>query len=642
MSDFVYIPPTENYDVDKVAELFKNEPTSIIGVKSFKTVEYLNKYFFRIKENKDSGEIKYGKYIIDIETGEKNIIFLNNEKKFIEELPHKLIRDMNNDEFNRAKTQKITPLDLFKIQNGNKKFIIDVALDKPLIFYDNKKKEYYINRGGCSLHHDKQLKKYDEYDENIKYGVNLYINHIKNIICNGNEEYFNFFMNWIYCVVSFKRSNFGVVLFGEQGTGKSIVVKFLEDFVIGKHLVLSTADINCLKQFNGSFEGKLLINFEEFPTPNNEEFHNLADILKNLITNSTIEINKKFLNSYSVSNYSNIIITTNNKSIIKIPNDDRRYLMLKVSNKKKCDANYFNELAKYINDHNGISEKVGECFYVYCREKYDPNYFKIHKEAPMTDYKKELIRDGIKPEYNFILDEFFLKREDLNHPLGKLYEKDINNYDYTDFKCYYIEKYGTGKIAKKTFNSNLRSLFEGYIKKSHNVEKIKCKLDDIYNIFKNKNYLYEEEIKDYEDFKNNNKEENAKHSLPFNEEIYNIDDIDEEENNENNNLRLVIPPKTKEGLNKYCKELETEIDKYKKQEEINEQIQIEKNKELDKIKDSYNLLIEENEKLKKEIAELKKIKKNQENEIIELKAITLKKEKQKKPKIQSQKLTKYF
>lgn len=83
MSEFVYVPPTENYDVNKVRELFKSEPTNIIGVKSFKTVEYLNKYFFCIKDKKDSGEIKYGKYIIDMETGEKNIIFLNNEKNLL-------------------------------------------------------------------------------------------------------------------------------------------------------------------------------------------------------------------------------------------------------------------------------------------------------------------------------------------------------------------------------------------------------------------------------------------------------------------------------------------------------------------------------------------------------------------------------
>lgn len=622
MSEFVYVPPTENYDVNKVRELFKSEPTNIIGVKSFKTVEYLNKYFFCIKDKKDSGEIKYGKYIIDMETGEKNIIFLNNEKKFIEELPHKLKRDMNTDEFNQAKAQKITPFDLFKIQNENKKFVVDVVLDKPLVFYDNKKKEYYINRGGCSLHHDKELKKYDEYDEKIKYGVNLYIDHIKNIICDGNEEYFDFFMNWIYSVVSFKRSNIGVVLFGEQGTGKSIVVKFLEDFVIGKHLVLSTADVNCLKQFNGSFEGKTLINFEEFPTPNSEDFHNLADTLKNLITNSTIEINKKFINPYSVSNYSNIIITTNNKSIIKMPNDDRRYLMLKVSNKKRCNAEYFNELAKYINNHNGISEKVGECFYVYCREKYDPNYFENHKEAPMTDYKKELIRDGIKSEYNFILDEFFLKREDLKCSLKELYEK-ANCDDGVDYKSYYKEKYGDNKITiKKTFNSNLKALFEGFIKNSHNVLSINCKLDDIYNIFKNKNYLYEEEIKDYENYKNG----------VVKDEIF-IDDDDKD-----NNLGLVFEPKTKEGLIKYCKELKAQNDKYEEQEEINKQIQIEKNKEVDKIKDSYKLLFEENERLKKELEELKKIKESQEKEIAELKAKAPKRGRSKKPKPQSKKL----
>ena len=630
MSDFVYVPPTENYDVDKVVELFKSEPTSIIGVKSFKTVEYLNKYFFCIKDNKDSGEIKYGKYIIDMETGEKKIIFLNNEKKFIEELPHKLKRDMFTDEFNQTKTQKITPFDLFKIQNGNKKFVVDVVLDNPLIFYDSKKKEYYINRGGCSLHHDKELKKYIEYDEKIKYGVNLFIDHIKNIICNGNEEYFNYFMNWIYGVVSFKRTEKGVILFGDEGTGKSIVIKFLEDFVIGKHLVLSTADVNCLRRFNGAFEGKTLLNFEEFPTSTNEDFFNLADTLKNLITNSDLEIENKFMNKYTVKNYLNVIITTNNKSIIRISNTDRRYLMLKVSNEKRCNAEYFNKLAKYINNHNGISEKVGECFYVYCRERYDPKF--DYNKLPMTDYKKDLIRDSIKSEYNFILEEFFLKREDLKCSLKELYKK-VNGSVDVDYVSYYNEKYGDNKITKKTvFNSNLKTLFEGFIKNSHNVLSVNCKVDDLYNIFKNKNYLYEQEIKDYQDFKNG----------VVKEEIYNDDG---EESEEDNDLGLVFEPRTKEGLIKYCKELKAENDRYEEQEKINKQMQEEKNKEIDKIKDSYKLLFEENEKLnkenerlKKELEQLKKIKESQEKEIAELKAKAPKRGRQKKPKPQSKKL----
>ena len=630
MSDFVYVPPTENYDIDKVVELFKSEPTSIIGVKSFKTVEYLNKYFFCIKDNKDSGEIKYGKYIIDMETGEKKIIFLNNEKKFIEELPHKLKRDMFTDEFNQTKTQKITPFDLFKIQNGNKKFVVDVVLDSPLIFYDSKKKEYYINRGGCSLHHDKELKKYIEYDEKIKYGVNLFIDHIKNIICNGNEEYFNYFMNWIYGVVSFKRTEKGVILFGDEGTGKSIVIKFLEDFVIGKHLVLSTADVNCLRRFNGAFEGKTLLNFEEFPTSTNEDFFNLADTLKNLITNSDLEIENKFMNKYTVKNYLNVIITTNNKSIIRISNTDRRYLMLKVSNEKRCNAEYFNKLAKYINNHNGISEKVGECFYVYCRERYDPKF--DYNKLPMTDYKKDLIRDSIKSEYNFILEEFFLKREDLKCSLKELYKK-VNGSVDVDYVSYYNEKYGDNKITKKTvFNSNLKTLFEGFIKNSHNVLSVNCKVDDLYNIFKNKNYLYEQEIKDYQDFKNG----------VVKEEIYNDDG---EESEEDNDLGLVFEPRTKEGLIKYCKELKAENDRYEEQEKINKQMQEEKNKEIDKIKDSYKLLFEENEKLnkenerlKKELEQLKKIKESQEKEIAELKAKAPKRGRQKKPKPQSKKL----
>ena len=50
----------------------------------------------------------------------------------------------------------------------------------------------------------------------------------------------------------------------------------------------------------------------------------------------------------------------------------------------------------------------------------------------------------------------------------------------------------------------MRALFSGFIKKSKNVESVKCNLDDLYNILKKMNYLCDDEIKDYENYKNRN------------------------------------------------------------------------------------------------------------------------------------------
>ena len=119
---------------------------------------------------------------------------------------------------------------------------------------------------------------------------------------------------------------------------------------------------------------------------------------------------------------------------------------------------------------------------------------------------------------------------------------------------------------------------------------------------------------------------------------------------EDNDLGLVFEPRTKAGLIKYCKELKTKVDKYEEQEEINKQMQIEKNKELEenkklfstlskeseKIKASYELLFKENERLKKELKELKKIKESQEKEIAELKAKAPKRGRPKKQLLKNQ------
>ena len=169
--------------------------------------------------------------------------------------------------------------------------------------------------------------------------------------------------------------------------------------------------------------------------------------------------------------------------------------------KKKGDSKYFNRLAKYINNTKNIkiSEKVGECFYVYCRENYNPNF--NYNDIPITEYKQEIIRDGAKPEINYIIDEFFLNRKDINYSLGELYDGRKNEDLYGGYKHYHYEKYGNDKYTgKQIFFCNMRTLFSGYIKKSHRVETVKCNVDDLYKILKN--YLFEDEIKDYQDFKN--------------------------------------------------------------------------------------------------------------------------------------------
>ena len=56
-----------------------------------------------------------------------------------------------------------------------------------------------------------------------------------------------------------------------------------------------------------------------------------------------------------------------------------------------------------------------------------------YNNLPITDYKREIIRDSIKPEYNYIIDEFFLKRRDIKYSLHDLYYNiDDNNNDDDD------------------------------------------------------------------------------------------------------------------------------------------------------------------------------------------------------------------
>jgi phage/plasmid-associated DNA primase len=282
--------------------------------------------------------------------------------------------------------------------------------------------------------------------------VQPWIDHIHNIVCRGNADQAKTITQWLaHLIQKPTQKAFAVILYGGQGTGKSILYEFFTR-CIGKDLGLQVGKLEDLTQtHNTHVRGKLIINANE---ATNEPCIRDVNILKGLITETDLIINPKGVNQYTVSNYSRLLITSNYKQCMRLDADDRRYFCLEISDAKKNNDAYFAPLVQSL-----TNEATQHAFFDYL-SNYDISDFH-HQRPPMSAMKRDMI--GASAD-NVIL---FMKDVCENEVVGLEYEKDTVEITPTCadvFELYIVwckandEK---GRRQNKTkFAEQLKGLFE--------------------------------------------------------------------------------------------------------------------------------------------------------------------------------------
>jgi GTPase SAR1 family protein len=165
----------------------------------------------------------------------------------------------------------------------------------------------------------------------------------------GNTEVVEYIYNWFAHVLQFpsRKTEVCLLLFGNQGCGKSSIAEYLMREILGADKMLITSKVD--KAF-GRFvntQGKLLAVLNE---ANGKETFNISDILKDAITCGQTEQEKKGIDAVSVIDYTNYIFTTNNLNSVKIPKDDRRFMPITLNDTYLKNAPFFDKLYSLFND----------------------------------------------------------------------------------------------------------------------------------------------------------------------------------------------------------------------------------------------------------------------------------------------------
>lgn len=212
----------------------------------------------------------------------------------------------------------------------------------------------YQNKGKCNI--DK---------------VQHFINHIKDVWANGDEEIGEYLLNWLAQIIQYpeRKTEVCVVLKSIEGVGKTIILDMIGQ-IMGKEYYQSITKMGeALGRFNKILEKKILVNFNETNWGGDKK---MAGSFKSIITDKTINIEGKGLEPYTTDNLINCIITTNEDWIAQVSSNDRRFFMVECKEQKlgndginKLLKTDLQELANFlynrdISDFNPRSFKITE------------------------------------------------------------------------------------------------------------------------------------------------------------------------------------------------------------------------------------------------------------------------------------------
>lgn len=172
----------------------------------------------------------------------------------------------------------------------------------------------------------------------------LFLDHLRDNVCGGDADLYAWVVSFFAQMVQRPGEKPGVALVfrGGQGTGKSIVGKYVGALFPAHYVVVSQPD-HLTGRFNAHLERAVLVQAEEAFWAGDRVAAGGA--LKDLITSDHMRIERKGIDTIQVRNNVRVFITTNSKWAVPAGVDERRFAVLDVADHRKQDTKYFGAIA---------------------------------------------------------------------------------------------------------------------------------------------------------------------------------------------------------------------------------------------------------------------------------------------------------
>ncbi|WP_265822550.1 primase-helicase family protein [Geovibrio ferrireducens] len=148
-------------------------------------------------------------------------------------------------------------------------------------------------------------------------------------LCNNDGAHVTWMINWLAGFFqTLRKSQVSLVLKGEQGSGKGLFFSEVLTPLFGKRYCVVVDGERLENQFKNWVAETLFFNLNEIAVDMKAR-KNIKNFLKQLVTDSFVQVERKHREAGEVRVYGNILITSNEAFPIEIEPSDRRFTVLR-------------------------------------------------------------------------------------------------------------------------------------------------------------------------------------------------------------------------------------------------------------------------------------------------------------------------
>jgi hypothetical protein len=193
------------------------------------------------------------------------------------------------------------------------------------------------------------------------------------------------------------KMNYGLLLISEmQGVGKTTLSDIVSR-VLGRSNVATTSESSILGRFSEWAEKQLVVVNEIYQGHSTAAYNRLKEV----ITDKTLRVEKKFVSEYYVDNHVHIIACSNSMRALRLDNTDRRWFVPQVSSSKQSHE-YWIRLHDWLDMEDGY-RKVKQWAKDYVRDR---GHVVAGSEAPWTPTKTQMVEESDSVGQELIRNDF--------------------------------------------------------------------------------------------------------------------------------------------------------------------------------------------------------------------------------------------
>ena len=202
-------------------------------------------------------------------------------------------------------------------------------------------------------------------------------------LSNGKESEYNYMVKWL--ANSIQDRNFCVLTaIGAPGIGKGVLGNIMLGLV-GLSNFTKTDNKLISKDFNAQIRNKRLVFCDEINIKKTNHMNKFKDLV-----NDKIEIEGKGKDAKLDDNYASIYVASNNLDSLYIPENDRRFSVIELTN-NRLDSNFTVEEIEQLNELKNIEELAK---YLYHYEVDKDEMLKVHRSQRLEDIKLSTLTDA--------------------------------------------------------------------------------------------------------------------------------------------------------------------------------------------------------------------------------------------------------